>query len=108
MNDADWIKFLLGLLVTLACSCGSYIAGARGKMTAPACAKSQEQCKRELTALLDGIRAKQAELSARQDELDDDIGKKLDILFRMLRATIMRLPIDEDKKAEIINERGSK
>lgn len=108
MSDADWVKFLLGLVITLLCSWGSYVAGVRGKMSGTACAKNQEQCKREFTAILNGIKAKQDELSARQDKLDDEIGKKLDILFRMLRATILRLPIDESTKAEILNERGSK
>jgi hypothetical protein len=108
MSDADWIKFLLGAIITLICSWVSYIAGARGKMTEASCAKCQDTCKRELNALLDAIKAKQDELSARQDKSDDEIGKKLDILFRMLRATILRLPIDENIKTEILNERGSK
>jgi hypothetical protein len=107
MTDADWIKFLLGVISTVVFSTLSYLAGAKGKMTAAACAKCQDACKREMLAIMEGIRTKQAELSIRQDELDHDIGKKLDLLFRMLRATIMRLPIDEDKKAEIINDRGS-
>jgi len=108
MSDADWIKFLLGVILTMACSGGSYFLGARGKVTVKACTTCQEICKRERRVEMDNIKARQAELSIRQDELDDDISKKLDLVFRMLRATIMHLPIDADKKAEIINERGSK
>jgi hypothetical protein len=115
MTDADWVKFLLGVIFTMLCSGGSYLLGARGKMSITACAKCQDACrkekeadKKEMVGLMVQVQAKQAELSARQDELDDENGKKLDLVFRMLRATIMHLPIDADKKAEIINERTGK
>lgn len=108
MADADWIKFLLGIIFTMLCSGGSYLLGARGKMTTVACKTCQDICKREMVVAMDNLRARQAELSTRQDELDDELGKKLDLVFRMLRATIMHLPIDADKKTEIINERGGK
>lgn len=107
MSDADWIKFLLGLIITLLCSWASYIAGARGKMTAAACSKCQDICKREMLAIINGVKEKQEELRARQTELDGEISKKLDLVFRMLRAAISHLPIAAEKRVEILNERGT-
>lgn len=106
MTDADWIKFLLGVMFTLLCSGGSYLLGARGKMTITACKTCQEICKREMVVAMDNIRARQAELSTRQDELDDEISRKLGQVFEMLRAAIMHLPIPETEKIKIINNKG--
>jgi hypothetical protein len=86
MNDADWIKFLLGVIFTMLCSGGSYLLGARGKMTTTACKACQDICKREMAVAMDYIRGRQAELSTRQDEFDDDVSRKLDLVFSMLRA----------------------
>lgn len=106
MSDAEWIKFLLGVIFTLLCSVGSYLAGARGKMTTTACKACQDICKREMLVAMDNIRAKQAELSTRQDELDEEISRKLGHVFEMLRAAIMHLPIPETEKIKIINNKG--
>ena len=106
MSDADWIKFLLGVIFTLLCSVGSYLAGARGKMTKTDCKACQDICKREMIVAMDNIRAKQAELSTRQDELDEEISRKLGQVFEMLRAAIMHLPIPETEKIKIINNKG--
>lgn len=96
---------IIGGIVLLALG---YWLGGRGKQTVVACTACQDACRKDMQGELNGIKAKQAELSARQDERDDEMGKKLDIVFRMLRQAIMYLPINEKEKAEIINERGGK
>jgi uncharacterized membrane protein (DUF106 family) len=107
MDDAAWVKFLLGAIITLICSWLSYIAGARGKMTEASCAKCQDTCKREMLGMINALKEKQAELKDRQSELDDEISKKLDLVFRMLRAVISHLPIAAEKRVEILNEKGN-
>lgn len=91
---------ILGGIVLLALG---YWLGGRGKQTVTACAACQETCKEKMAGELNAIRARQAELSARQDELDDEISRKLDGVYVMLRTAVQFLPISEREKAEIIN-----
>lgn len=94
---------IIGGIVLLALG---YWLGGRGKQTVVACTACQDACRKDMQGELNGIKAKQAELSSRQDELDDDINAKLDLLFSMLRAVIVHLPIDEKEKIKIINGKG--
>lgn len=105
MTEADWIKFLLGVIVTMLCTAWAYYQGAKGKQSVAGCTACQDACKMETRVLIDAVKAKQAELERRQDELDEALAKKLDLVFRMLRAAIMHLPIDEREKINIINTR---
>jgi len=95
---------LTGLEITLGGLCltavGGWISSLRS-VSSSDCEKCRTACAKQMTDRIDAIQN-------RQDELDDEIGKKLDIVFRMLRAAVQFLPIGEKEKAEIINERGTK
>jgi hypothetical protein len=108
MDAAIWVQILGGILGALLVGAIGFWLGGRSKQTVAGCVKCQGDCKKDLQGVIDAIKAKQAELSARQDALDDEVSRKLDIVFRMLRAAIQFLPISEKEKAEIINERGGK
>jgi hypothetical protein len=97
MNDADWIKFLLGVMFTLLCSWGSYMAGARGKMSVSQCAKCQALCQE-----------KRDELAKSQDKLAASLYKKNEILFRMVRALVVHSSIPKDEQEKILNDREAK
>lgn len=101
MNEADWIKFLLGVIMTMLCSAFAYYQGAKGKQSIDGCTTCREDCRRDVQAKIDALKA-------RQDALDDEISEKLDIVFQMLRAAIQFLPIDEREKVNILNTRGKK
>lgn len=108
MSEADWIKFLLGLIITLLCSWASYIAGARGKMSASECAKCQSTCQKEMIARIEAEAAKRIELSLSQDKRSDSLDKKNEILFRMVRALVVHSNIPKDEQEKILNDREVK
>jgi len=85
-----------------------YVIGMRGKMTLSDCQRCQGACSERMQVKLDAMESKYSELSTRQDRLDTGIDDKLDILFRMVRAIVMHLPIDAETKSEIINERAGR
>jgi hypothetical protein len=108
MNDADWIKFLLGVMFTLLCSWGSYMAGARGKMSVSQCAKCQALCQEKMIARIDAEAAKRDELAKSQDKLAASLYKKNEILFRMVRALVVHSSIPKDEQEKILNDREAK
>lgn len=85
-----------------------YVIGMRGKQSVVECDKCRVECSKSLQEKFDGLSAKYSELSLRQDKGDSSIDVKLDILFRMVRAIVMHLPIDAEEKAHIVNDRGGK
>lgn len=99
---------LIGVLIAGGGSCLGYVIGMRGKMTLSDCQRCQGACSERMQVKLDAMASKCAELSTRQDRLDTGIDDKLDILFRMVRAIVMHLPIDAETKSEIINERAGR
>lgn len=99
---------LVGLLITGGGGVAGYIVGMRGKMTVADCQKCQAACSERMHAKLEALAAKYSELSTHQARLDDRIEGKLDILFRMVRAIVMHLPIDAETRTEILNERRTK
>lgn len=99
---------LIGIIITGGGACIGYFVGMRGKMTMADCQRCQGACAERVQAKIDAVAAKYSELCARQDRVDANIDSKLDILFRMVRAIVMHLPIDERTKSEIINERAGK
>lgn len=101
-------QILAGILGTIIVGAIGYIVGMRGKMTLADCQKCQGACAERMQVKLDAMASKYAELSTRQDRLDTGIDDKLDILFRMVRAIVMHLPIDAETKSEIINERAGR
>ena len=101
-------QILAGILGTIIVGAIGYAVGMRGKMTTSDCQKCQTACSERMQIKLDAMAAKYAELSLHQDRIDASIDQKLDILFRMVRAIVMHMPIDPETKAEIINERGGK
>jgi hypothetical protein len=109
MSDADWIKFLLGLIITLLCSWASYAAGARGKMSVSECKKCQGACQEKIIARIEAEATKRIELALSHDKLASDLAQKNNILFRMVRALIIHNKdmTDEEKEATL-NDRGSK
>ena len=99
---------LVGIIIAGGGSCLGYVIGMRGKMTLTDCQRCQGACSERMQVKLDAMASKYAELSTRQDRLDNSIDDKLDILFRMVRAIVMHLPIDAETKSEIINERAGR
>jgi len=108
MNDADWIKFLLGLIITLLCSWASYVAGARGKMSVSECKRCQVTCQDKMIARIEAEAAKRIELSLSQDKLAASLDKKNEILFRMVRALVVHSSIPKDEQEKILNDREAK
>lgn len=108
MNLSGLEQTLIGVLTGGGGACIGYVIGMRGKMTMADCQRCQGACTERVQAKIDAVAAKYAELCARQDRVDANIDAKLDILFRMVRAIVMHLPIDERTKSEIINERAGK
>lgn len=108
MNLSGLEQTLIGILTSGGGACIGYVIGMRGKMTMADCQRCQGACTERVQAKIDAVAAKYAELCARQDRVDANIDAKLDILFRMVRAIVMHLPIDERTKSEIINERAGK
>ena len=99
---------LVGIIIAGSGSCLGYVIGMRGKMTITDCQRCQGACYERMQVKMDAMASKYAELSTRQDRLDNSIDDKLDILFRMVRAIVMHLPIDAETKSEIINERAGR
>lgn len=99
---------LIGVIIAGGGSCLGYVVGMRGRMTLAECQKCQATCAERMQTKLDAVSAKYAELSLHQDRIDASLDTKLDILFRMVRAIVMHLPIDADEKAKIVNERSGK
>jgi hypothetical protein len=108
MNLTGLEQILVASLVGGVGTIAGYVIGMRGKMTAAECLRCRGECSERVQAKIDAVAAKYAELSLRQDRVDKSIDDKLDILFRMVRAIVMHLPIDAETKAEIINERSGK
>lgn len=108
MDLNSFEQTLIGIIITGGGACIGYFVGMRGKMTMADCQKCQAICSERVQTKIDAVAAKYAELSLRQDRVDASIDNKLDILFRMVRAIVMHLPIDSETKAEIINDRGGK
>lgn len=106
MTEADWIKFLLGLIITLFCSWASYVAGSRGKMSVAECSKCQGACQEKIIARIETEATKRIELALSHDKLASDIGQKNNMLFRMVRGLIIHNKdmTDEEKEA-ILNDR---
>ncbi|MEF2146650.1 MAG: hypothetical protein V3573_14485 [Desulfovibrionaceae bacterium] len=83
-----------------------YVVGIRGKQSISACEKHRIECAKVTQEKLDAIHARYLELSMRQDKGDSSIDTKLDTLFRMVREIVVHLPIAEQHKANILNDRG--
>lgn len=109
MTDADWIKFLLGVIFTLLCSWGSYMAGARGKMSVSDCSKCQAACQKEITTRIEAEATKRSALALSYDKFVSDMSEKNNKLFRMVRGLIIHNKdmTDEEKEA-ILNDRGAR
>jgi hypothetical protein len=109
MDDAAWVKFLLGAIVTLLCSWASYAAGARGKMSVSECKKCQGACQEKIISRIEAEATKRIELALSHDKLASDLAQKNNILFRMVRALIIHNKdmTDEEKEATL-NDRGAK
>lgn len=99
---------LVGIIIAGGGSCLGYVFGTRGKMTLTDCQRCQGACSERMQVKIDAVASKYAELSTRQDRVDASIDNKLDILFRMVRAIVMHMPIDAETKSEIINERAGR
>lgn len=108
MDLSSLEQALIGVLISGGGACIGYIIGMRGKMTMADCQRCQGACAERVQAKIDAVAAKYADLCARQDRVDASIDNKLDILFRMVRAIVMHMPIDAETKAEIINERAGR
>lgn len=108
MDLSSLEQTLIGIIITGGGACIGYILGMRGKMTMADCQRCQAACSERMQAKIDAVAVKYAEMSARQDRVDASIDNKLDILFRMVRAIVMHMPIDAETKAEIINERAGR
>lgn len=108
MSDADWIKFLLGVIVTLLCSWGAYKAGARGKVSVADCKNCQTACQEKILARIETEAASRLALSLSQDKLAANFDKKNELLFRMVRALVVHSNIPKDEQEKILNDRESK
>ena len=108
MDLNSFEQTLIGIIITGGGACIGYVLGMRGKMTMADCQKCQAVCSERIQTKIEAVAAKYAELSLRQDRVDASIDNKLDVLFRMVRAIVMHLPIDSETKAEIINDRGAR
>lgn len=108
MDLSSLEQTLVGIIITGGGACVGYVLGMRGKMTMADCQRCQGACSERIQSKIDAVAAKYADLCARQDRVDANIDQKLDILFRMVRAIVMHLPIDAETKAEIINERAGR
>lgn len=108
MDATIWVQILGGILGTIVVGAICFWLGGRDKQSITACNAICAARDKQRDLDREKLERAQAELSCRQDDLDDENGRKLDIVFRMLRAAIQFLPISEKEKAEIINERGGK
>lgn len=101
-------QVLVGALIGGAGTVVGYVIGMRGKQSIVMCDKYRGECAKSMQEKFDALQSRYLELSMRQDSGISALDDKLDILFRMVRAIVMHLPIDPDTKAEIINQRGGK
>lgn len=108
MDLSSLEQTLIGIIITGGGACIGYFVGMRGKMTMADCQRCQGACAERVQSKIDAVAAKYTDLCARQDRVDASIDAKLDILFRMVRAIVMHLPIDAETKSEIINERAGR
>lgn len=83
-----------------------YVVGMRGKQSVVGCDKCRVECAKVTQEKFDALHTKYIELSLRQDKGGCSIDTKLDTLFRMVREIVVHLPIAEQHKANILNDRG--
>lgn len=77
---------------------GGWIASWRGQSKSD-CAKCQTECRAAVQAQLDSI-------AREQDELAGEVARKIDVLFRMVRALIVHSDIPRDEQERLLNDRG--
>ena len=77
---------------------GGWIASWRGQSKYD-CAKCQTECRAAVQAQLDRI-------AREQDELAGEVARKIDVLFRMVRALIVHSDIPRDEQERLLNDRG--
>ena len=77
---------------------GGWIASWRGQSKSD-CAKCQTECRAAVQAQLDRI-------AREQDELAGEVARKIDVLFRMVRALIVHSDIPRDEQERLLNDRG--
>ena len=77
---------------------GAWASSWRGQSKAD-CTKCQTECRAQVQAQLDRI-------AREQDELAGEVARKIDILFRMVRALIVHSDIPRDEQERLLNDRG--
>lgn len=77
---------------------GGWVASWRGQSKSD-CAKCQTECRAAVQAQLDRI-------AREQDELAGEVARKIDVLFRMVRALIVHSDIPRDEQERLLNDRG--
>lgn len=77
---------------------GGWVASWRGQSKSD-CAKCQTECRAAVQAQLDRI-------AREQDELAGEVARKIDMLFRMVRALIVHSDIPRDEQERLLNDRG--
>lgn len=94
--DLTGLEVSLGGLALTAL--GGWVASWRGQSKSD-CAKCQTECRAAVQAQLDRI-------AREQDELAGEVARKIDILFRMVRALIVHSDIPRDEQERLLNDRG--
>lgn len=94
--DLTGLEVSLGGLALTAL--GGWVASWRGQSKSD-CAKCQTECRAAVQAQLDRI-------AREQDELAGEVARKIDVLFRMVRALIVHSDIPRDEQERLLNDRG--
>ena len=94
--DLTGLEVSLGGLALTAL--GGWVASWRGQSKSD-CAKCQTECRAAVQAQLDRI-------TREQDELAGEVARKIDVLFRMVRALIVHSDIPRDEQERLLNDRG--
>lgn len=94
--DLTGLEVSLGGLALTAL--GGWVASWRGQSKSD-CAKCQTECRAAVKAQLDRI-------AREQDELAGEVARKIDVLFRMVRALIVHSDIPRDEQERLLNDRG--